>query len=693
MIEDSYRATMLQRFSAAKTGWSIVREDYRTDLRYVCGDPALQWNQETKNNLDDEGIPALTFDRLTPVVMQIANATRKERPQPQVIAGDEGQPEVAEIIEGKMRHLQYISRAEIAYAHAELSAVMGGWGFYKITKDYVSKKPIRGKMSYDKEPRVERILDAMCSYPDPGVQMPDFSDAQYWFLRKRYTREDFKAEFGKEPISFPFDERLLDDWGDDKHVWVAEYYWIEKKTHRRITLWDGTEGRESDLEADPSLQQYQTEDGHFPPEYINAERDEDEVIVHCDIVDGAGTLEEGIVNADWIPIVVVTGTEIVCDGKRRFVSAIRYKRDQQNLINASISAVAEALGAASHTEYLGPKGIFKDGRWRDGKRHFYREYEPKDIYGQPVSGPPQRDSFEPPIQALTGTAALSIDAIKGADGYQDNITRPSQADISGVGVQRRQDQANLSNAHFQMNLVDAQWHGGRILMDMLIRETDTPRKWQVRKEDGSQRAVPVIGGDTDALVPGMEDQQHYRVDDGDYGLEITSGPTYAAKAEQEIDTLLEILKTNPEMWPIYAPTVFKRLGFTDLEEIAQLAMPPQFQQAMQARAQGVSPREAALTAQVQQMQAVIQHISQILQTKQIETDGKVQVENTKISGQLTVEKLKTIRALIEASQQHAHEAAVELTKHRTGAAEHLTQMAHEVKMADLAPQPQTGGAQ
>src|SRR5690242_19114754 len=90
---------MLERFAAAKSGWSSVREDYRADARYASGDPAQQWDPAVKADRDDEGVPALVFDRLNPLVMSIVNAVRKDRPQPQVIAGDDGDPEVAEIIE------------------------------------------------------------------------------------------------------------------------------------------------------------------------------------------------------------------------------------------------------------------------------------------------------------------------------------------------------------------------------------------------------------------------------------------------------------------------------------------------------------------------------------------------------------------------------------------------------------------
>jgi hypothetical protein len=684
-----YIQTMRQRFDASKTGWSTVREDYRLDCRFASGDPADQWASDVKTDCDDEGVPALVFDRLNPMVMGIVNATRKERPQPTVMPGDGGDEETADVIEGKLRHIQYASRAEVPYSHAELCATIGGWGFYLVEKEYSQKSPLPGQpMSYDKEPRVKRILDPMCSFPDPAVQEPDFSDAEFWFIRSRIKRSEYPAQFeDQRPMEFPFDETsgpMADDWGDKENVWVAKYYWIERKKHHRVSLWDGTEGREADLVQDPYYSQHLAQDEtKFPPEWVNGERDEEEIIVHCDLVDGEKKIEETIISADFIPIVAVTGTEVVSEGTRRFISAIRYKRDQQKFLNAAVSGVAEALGAANHAEYLGVKGTFRSPAWRDGKRHRYLEYDPVTIAGGPA-GPPQRDTFEPPIQALSAAMAMGIDGLKGAGGSVDNVYHPTE-EISGLGVERRQQQADLSNAHFQMNLVDAQWHGGRIMLQMLLRETDTPRKWQNRKEDGSQSTVPVLGSqDPQALVPGMEDQRHFNPTQGEYGLDIVTGPTYAAKGEMEVDTLLEILKTNPNMWPAYAPIVFKRLGFTDLQEVAELLQPPQIQQAQQAKAQGIPPQAAAqiqqLTASNQQLKGVLQNVLMKLQTKEIETQGK-----------LSIEKLKMVREIVAASIEHGNEHTLQMNAHGVGAAEHLTDLASQAAIA--ASQPPESPAQ
>lgn len=668
-----YMTEARERYALAKSQWSNVRADYTADARFASGNPAQQWDEAVKSAKDDAGDPALTFDTINPLVQSIVNKARKDQPQPKITPGDEGDPETAEVLEGKLRHLQYASHAGVARGHAMFCATVGGWGFYKITKDYCSASP----KCRDKEPKYERILDPMTSFPDPGVQEPDFSDAMWWFLRKKYNRKVFKAEFGVEPMSFPFEEDKGGDWGDKENVWAAEYYWVEIKKRRHLILYDGTDGFEDEI--DP---QYKLDDGQIPPEFITSERMYDERVVHLDIIDGEKILEENILNCEWIPIIAVLGQETVVEGVRRFVSAIRYMAGPQKFRNASFSGLAAGVGEVNRAEWIGRVGQFRDGKWNDNKRHKYYEYSaPVGTAAGAEFPPPFRDTAEVPIQALMQTAMLSTDGVKAAIGYVDSISRPSQADISGVAVTRRTDQAQLANWQFQANLNDALWHEGRVALQMLIRETDTPRKWQVRKEDDTQMEVPVIGGDQPGMVPGYEGQKHHQVDKGDYNLIVTVGPAYSSKMEEEADEIIEVMKANPQMMPLYLDLYFKKRGYTDLAERAQLALPPELQQAITGKQQGVSPREQQLQAQVAQMQAVIKDVVQKLQTKQIETEGKLEVQKLKTQGDLEVGRMDLIKELLHVLESNKHDAAKHLSDKHHSSIAHILDLGHAEKMA------------
>ena len=650
------------RYASAHTGWTQIRKDFRDDIRFISGEPTDQWDPQVKSNRDQDGIPALTMDRINPLINSIVNQARKDRPQPKVTPNDDGDPQTAEALEGKVRHVMYVSHADVAFDCAEMYCASGGIGYYEVVKEYSTKR------GFDQEPRVRRIADPMTIYFDPAVTEADYSDAEYCFQRKRYRRETFKREFKVEPQPFPFEEDTAGDWGDEDYVWIAKYWWVEEKEHRHVSLVDGREGFIQDLDG-------------ADEDAIVAERPVKERIVHCDIVDGGRRLEESIWEGEWIPIFPVTGKEVISAGIRRYVSAVRYARDPQMFLNASMSATAESLATVNHAPYIGPKGAFKDRKWRDGKRHFYLEYEVINIAGQPAS-PPQRNAFEPAIQGTTSASAQAIDALKGSVGYVDSVTRPSQADISGIAVQRRDEQANQANMHYEDSLVQSMWHFGRVLVDLLILLADTPRVWQTRSEDGTQRPVPItmdVDQGTYPLVPGWEQHPHVKIDDGDYGVVIDVGPSFPAKQEEEAAFLTAMVQAMPALFPAYAPAIFKRRGYHDLEAIAEAMQPPQIQQAMAAKnGQGMNPQQAAaqlaqLQQQNQQLMQALQQIGQVIKTKQIEAQGRLEVE-----------KAKTIREIIVETLRNNHDATSQLTGHQADATKHMLEMFHE---SELAPDP------
>jgi Phage P22-like portal protein len=682
--DTEYMKTVRDRFEAARNGWSRVREDFKDDLRFVCGDPSLQWDPVIKSNRDDDGIPALTMDRLNSLANSIVNQSKKDRPQPKVEPGDGGDPSVADLIEGKIRHILYISHASVAFDCAEAYCALGGLGYFKVIKDYT------GKQSTNQEPRIRRVQDPMSEYPDPNVEEPDFSDAQWWFSRKKYRRDEYKAEFGQEPIPFPFPDTEaanMSDWGDETHVWVAEYYWVENVEHEFHVLADGRRGIAEDLaEQEPYL-----------PDDVVSAKPLKERIIHCDIVDGEKPIEQNIWDGEYIPRIAVTGPERIYEGQRRFVSSIRYARDPQNFLNVTMSDTADRMATVNKAPFVGPKGAFKDRKWRDGKRHFYLEWDTVDSSGKPIEpGAVQRAQYDANIQSNSQAAMQAIDAIKGSMGYVDTVSRPSQADLSGVAVQRRDDQANMANMQFEDSLEQSMWHLGRVLIDLLTAMTDTPRVWHNRKEDGRQSMVPVtmtVPEGVNPYVGGYPPQEHVKIDKGDYGPVIEVGPSWATKQQEERQFLTQMVQGDPQLWMPYADLIFKKFGYTDMQERAELLLPPQIQQAMQSqKGSGPNPQMLAqqatqLQAQNQQLQALIQHVSQILQTKQVEAQGRIQVQNAKTSGDLAIERLKTIRALLENQQQHTHEATLAMTGHQVGAAQHMAQLMHDTELALQPPQP------
>ena len=117
-------ATMRHRFTMAMSAYSESREDELDDLRFMAGSPDNQWQWPadvlaTRGSVQGQTInarPCLTINKLPQHVRQVTNEQRQNRPSGKVIpADDKGDIEVAEIFEGMVRHIEYMSDADVVY--------------------------------------------------------------------------------------------------------------------------------------------------------------------------------------------------------------------------------------------------------------------------------------------------------------------------------------------------------------------------------------------------------------------------------------------------------------------------------------------------------------------------------------------------------------------------------------------------
>ncbi len=697
---DDLIVTARKRFDEAKSAWSEIREQYAEDSRFV-NVLGGQWNRASKDSREGAGKPALEFNELHTYVQQVVNRARQDRPQPRIAPADNiAKEDVADFLEGRLRHIQYASQADIAYDCAVEPAATGGIGFYGIETKYIDEDSLKrgSKPSANQEPRLFRILDPLTEYPDPNCLEPDFSDAKYWFSRQWIDRDEFKKRFKKEPIEFDKDAA---EWATDSQVAIAQYWYVEETTRRYCWLEDGTEGYADEINLPEGTE----------PEN---EREVIERQVYCDLIDGEKVLKSTKWLGNWIPRVPVLGREVIVDGKKHLISIIRFARDAQKLKNGYKSGVANLLAISSTAPWLGYKGQFKDGKWKDAntKNYAYLEAELVVTAGGTLAPLPQRNVYEAPIQSLTLAAMHAGDDIKRAVGYSDAVLQPSKAnDLSGIAISKRENSQDLVNYHFEDNLVRSQWHGARILLDLDMKLADTPRVMTARKVDGKTFNVPVTmqgeDGAPPALVPGHENTPHMRLDVGRYDITIETGPGYDTKRKEEREVLLQAFSADPALWTVFGDVFFHLMGYRDLEERAKMALPPQIQQAIQNKngpAQippAVQAQMAQLMQQNAQFKQAIQQLVTMLKTKQIEAAGKLQVEQLKAASHITVESLKARHDTQGQMAEHSHEAGIELLHANMQAIEQLTSMLHESELGatpgpgmgnNAIPQPAGPGA-
>ena len=123
-IESSILSTARTRLNMAIAALSESREDEIDDLKFYAGSPDNHWQWPadvlaTRGAVQGQTInarPTLTINKLPQHVRQVTNDQRQNRPSGKVIpANDEADVEVAEIFNGMVRHIEYISDADVAY--------------------------------------------------------------------------------------------------------------------------------------------------------------------------------------------------------------------------------------------------------------------------------------------------------------------------------------------------------------------------------------------------------------------------------------------------------------------------------------------------------------------------------------------------------------------------------------------------
>ncbi len=700
--DSTYYEQARRRFHTAKLGSSDIREKAEYDLRMVHldqWDPAVRSARESGDNPK----PVLSFNREQDMVQYVSNQVRQNKPSIHVNpVGNGASEDTAKVYEGIFRHIDYVSQADVATDHSVECSTSCSFGYYRITTEYVDDK------SFDQEPRVKRILDQMSVYVDPTCQEPDYSDADYWFVRKKMKWEDYKREFpraqrqGFDEEDFTSPTGYGSEWQTEQDINIAEYWWIEKRDRNLLQLLDGTIDFQDEIEKSGT---HFDEFGVEMPgriitqdEVLN-ERTVTERIVHMDLINGVETLREEKWLGKWVPIIPVLGREAIVDGKRVIESLVRFIHDAQKLLNIYKSGIAEACGSSLRAQLLGYKGQFKGWGNKNNRDKLVLEVDPLDIAGKAAPLPTQIRN-EPPIAALTQAALMAVEDMKQGANIQDSALGNAKNEVSGIGVQRRVDQANLVNFHFLDNLTRARWHEGRIKLDLIPKIIDTPRAVRILGEDGSLSIAMIATalGDDDVQhphspagwreVPGAESngpngQRHHRLDVGLYDVTVTAGPSYANRFQQNFEMIASLVKGNPMFWQLYGDLFFDNWqdlpAHKEFAKRAKLGLLPAVQQQL---GQESGEQQPIDPAQMQALQAQLQLVTNELKQALIREQSQI----LKLRNDLQMKLIDSSTKLMVADRTAKRDEGIAELDARMVAIKHQLDMLHETELGgDLHP--------
>jgi hypothetical protein len=593
------------------------REDEIDDLRFYAGSPDNHWQWPadvlaTRGAVQGQTInarPTLTINKLPQHVRQVTNDMRQNRPGAKVIpVDDNADVEVADIFNGMIRHIEYISDADVAYDTACENQVSYGEGYITLMTEYCDEN------TFDQDIKIGRVRNSFSVYMDPLIQDPTGADAKYCFITEDLTKAEYERQYpDAAPIStlqsLGVGDQSISNWLNEDTVRIAGYYYID---YDQTTL-NLYPGNQTAFEGTPEDKILRLQFGK-PKRSRESDRPR---VKYCKI-NGYEILEEKEWAGKWIPVIRVVGNEFEVDGRLYVSGLVRNAKDAQRMYNYWVSQEAEMLALAPKAPFIGYGGQFEgyEDKWKTANTNNwpYLEVNPDVTDGQGAVLPiPQR--AQPPMASsglLQAKAGASED-IKSTTGQYNASLGMGSNERSGKAILARQREGDVGTYHYGDNLTRAVRHVARQLVDLIPKIYDTQRIARIIGEDGETKMVkinPEQPQPVNKIVDqaGIVIEKIYNPGVGKYDVVATTGPGYATKRQAALEAMAQLLQGNPQLWAVAGDLFVKNMDWPGAQEMAK-----RFAKTIDPKFLSDGDEDPALQAAQQQIQAMGQEMEQMYQ--------------------------------------------------------------------------------
>jgi hypothetical protein len=663
------------RFKISEEAESETRKDALADIEFAAG---KQWDSQIEAQRQADRRPCLVINRLPQFIRQVTNDQRQNRPCIKAHpVDDQADIETAKIYSGLIRHIEYNSNADAAYDTAFESAVRGGFGYWRVITDYTNPT------SFDQEILIKRIRNPFSVYFDPFSKEPDGSDASFAFIVEDLSKDEYERAYPKSQLAqtgeWESQGNPMQGWLTKESARIAEYFYKEYRDTVLVQLKDGTTLEKSKLEEHMAEFAAQNPGQPVAAEIVQERVAKVPYICWCKIT-AVEMLEKTEWPGSYIPVVPIYGEELDINGKRVLRGIVRDAKDPQRMLNYWKSAETEAIALAPKAPWVVEEGQIEgyeaDWETANARNHAFLKYKATSINGAPVP-PPQRQSFEPAVQAITQAAMFAADDLKATTGIYDASLGNKSNESSGIAIQRRNTQAQTSNFHFVDNLTRSLKHTGRILLDLIPSIYDTARIARIIGEDGTQEVVQLN-------APFEKDGKpvFYDMSVGQYDITVDVGPSYASKRQEAAASMLDLSRSYPQILQIAGDLFIKNMDWPGAQEIAE-RVKKTIPQNLIGDKKGQPQLPPQVTQQMQQMSGMIQQLTtrvheqaNAIETKREELESKERIELAKVQANVEI-----------AMAQLGSKESLALLQHQLAEIETRMQLLKEAQPigADVAP--------
>ncbi len=560
--DDAIFVKAKNRFKEAQEAESDMREKAVRDIDFADGE---QWEDSDKQ--DRDGRPTLVINKIAGALKMIRGNQRRSVPAVRVIPVDgTADPEIAHILNGLIRNIEYNSNAETAYDTAFDHSIDGGWGYYRIDAEYA------GDDTFEQDLVINRITNQFSVHLDPSYKKADASDIGWAFIDEFMSEEKYKEKYGEKKVTDWISSRgqEFDSWFTQAGVRIAEYWYKEPTTMMLYELANGDTLNQALLDKEGA--EYNPESslitwGNMPESALQVKRTrkiKTHKIMWCKL-SGDGILEGPVERpGKYIPIIIIMGEEKYVNGKRKFKSAHHDSRDSQKVYNWMVSTSVETVSMSPKQPWIVADEQVEghEEQWNIAHHRPMPYLKYNHVPGLP---PPQRQMGAIPNSGANVERMGASDDIKATTGFFDASLGNQANETSGVAIARRQLQSDTSSFVFTDNLKRGLTFGGKVLIDLIPYYYDSERIIRILGKDGSEMFVPINKTVVDKTTG--EKQTINDITQGKYDVVVEIGASFNTQRQEAEAKMIELTTRVPGVAPHILDLVVKNMDFPGAEEI------------------------------------------------------------------------------------------------------------------------------
>ncbi len=605
-------------FALAMAWEGTSRQRFVEDVKFGNADSmnGYQWPQDEAQARTIDRLPSLTINKTRQHCLQIINDARQNNPGVEIRpVGDGASYDAAEIYEGVVRHIEYISNAQLAYDAASWNQVFGGIGYFRVTTDYAAET---GANAFNQEIFIRRVANPLNVLMDPDIQEFDGSDARWCFYFEDMPRKEAEALYPQLKDVFVGDQFGIDSWITKDKIRIAEYFRKAVITETLVMMPSGETAMMSELPKE--LRDTLPEDA--PRRDITVGKVEWLKLV------GDRVVERKEWMGKYIPFIRVVGEETVIDGQMDRKGHVRALRNPQQMYNYWSSAAVAAVSMHGKTPWMAPiaaiEGYETYYATANTVNHAYLPYNHVDDQGNPIPAPHRQEPVVMPPAFLQGMKVAQEEMMLVSGQYQAIMGSPSN-ETSGKAINARQRQGDNATYHYIDHLAVGIRFLGKILIDLIPKIYDTRRVLQVLGKDGSRQSVHIdptmpksmvkLGPDGQPVPSEAKELENpdfaakvktiFNPAVGQYDVIADIGPSYATSRQEAFNAFSQLMQQNQNAAAISLDLWAEAADFPGSDTLAKRAramLPPAAQG-------GADPQVQQLQQHMQQgAEQALQHI-------------------------------------------------------------------------------------